>query len=205
MLIRRPSSKALLLLLGVSGIAASGCGGGSNDPVRYDLRGKVTCDGRPVRKGMIYFTPDSTQGNDGPSASAAVISGIYKTAPSAGVIRGPHIVTINDDDRNRKGQAPEGGSQSQFGIYKTTAEIGAETSSLDFDVPAANISARRKLRANLLACPPSLPSRASRPSQRRRLLALPQITVATPYYNYAALEVLAWTCRVLALAGLCTN
>src|SRR5204862_6440564 len=55
---------ALAALLAV----AAGCGG---PPGRgAAVRGRVTCDGRPLAHGLIVFTPDPERGRHGPGAHA---------------------------------------------------------------------------------------------------------------------------------------
>lgn len=54
-----PSGLILLVL------AAAGCGGVSDAPVLAKVTGVVMLDGKPLTKGSVQFTPDSSQGTSG--------------------------------------------------------------------------------------------------------------------------------------------
>ena len=60
-------------------IAAVLIGCGKSGPERYEVSGAVTYHGRPVRGGRILFTPDTTQGNNGPGSVAEISNGMYYT------------------------------------------------------------------------------------------------------------------------------
>ena len=64
MIVRPSRAVALAALLAV----ALGCGG---PPGRgAAVRGRVTCDGRPLAHGLIVFTPDAERGQHGPGTHA---------------------------------------------------------------------------------------------------------------------------------------
>jgi hypothetical protein len=60
--VRRFRAVALAALL------AAGCGGPPDRGAA--VRGRVTCDGRPLAGGLIVFTPDAEHGQHGPGAHA---------------------------------------------------------------------------------------------------------------------------------------
>ena len=113
-----------------------GCGG--SGPSRYELKGKVTFGGLPVKAGTIYFDPDTSKGNSGPQASGPIRDGEYKTNPNFGVIGGPHIVRIIGYDGKRP-DGPEGEmlphGRVLFSEYQTVKDIPKGAASVDFDVP----------------------------------------------------------------------
>ncbi len=69
-----------------------GCG--QRGPARHNLSGTVTFRGQPVPAAWIHFDPDTSQGNSGPSSSAKVENGRYKTFPDKGIFRGAYMVTV---------------------------------------------------------------------------------------------------------------
>ena len=88
----------ILCVLTISAITA-GCGGGSDSATTYHVSGKVEYDGQPLPAGKIYFTPDSSQGNQGPQGTATIKDGRYDTRESRfGIMGGPYIVRIDGYD-----------------------------------------------------------------------------------------------------------
>ena len=62
-----------------------GCG----NEKTYRVSGKVTFKGQPVPEGRIFFMPDPSKGNKGPSGSAEIKNGRYDTdAGGRGVVGG---------------------------------------------------------------------------------------------------------------------
>jgi hypothetical protein len=59
---------------------------------RVAVRGKVTCDGVPVKRGMITFRPTSEL--KGPAAGTAIIDGKFVISAEKGPTVGPHEVEI---------------------------------------------------------------------------------------------------------------
>src|SRR5690348_2686083 len=98
----RPGLGAGVLAALVCGLAA-GCGGGKG----HRVSGKVTFKGAPVPAGRIYFTPDSTKGNTGPTGYADIKDGAYDTAAAGGqgVTGGPVVVAIEGNDPSAQGKA----------------------------------------------------------------------------------------------------
>jgi hypothetical protein len=129
--------------LGLAAVAAClfcGCGGEDG----YHVSGKVTFDGKPVPAGMIYFTPDGAQNNEGPTGYAAIVDGEYDTSADGGkpVAGGPMIVRIDGNDPTVKAQPAPGDTsgevlvQTLFPTYETTADLPKDDTTQDFDVPA---------------------------------------------------------------------
>jgi len=86
---------SLSLCLVIAGqFCLSGCGGQSDGPARYQIRGAVTAGGQPVKEGRIFFSPDTEKGNTGPGAVAFIRDGEYETQDGHGIVGGPHVVDI---------------------------------------------------------------------------------------------------------------
>lgn len=116
-----------------------GCGKSEGNRVT----GMVAFDGKPVPAGKIYFTPDTSKGNSGPTGYADIVDGRYDTAADSGkgTIHGAMIVAVEGIDPAAK---PAGGGEGAedvtstvlFARYETTAEIADGESTLDIEVPA---------------------------------------------------------------------
>ncbi len=135
--IKRPRRLDCPLLACLAALLLAGCGGDSG-PERYSITGKVTFQGQPVPAGRITFTPDASQGNEGPGAIAEIRNGTYATEPGKGVTGGPTVVMIAGYD----GQAvPENDiGVSIFQPYTTTVDLPAPSEAggkfeQDFVVP----------------------------------------------------------------------
>lgn len=114
-----------------------GCG---NDGTQH-LSGTVTFQGKPVPAGKIYFLPDSSKNNTGPSGWADIKDGRYDTsaAGGSGVITGPMVVAIEGiDPRPPAGADPSGEITTTvlFPRYETTIDLSSEDVTKDFEVPA---------------------------------------------------------------------
>lgn len=129
------SREQIALMLGGLGLAAlvvvAGCGGEAGDP-RRELSGQVTHAGKPVPSGRIVFSPDASQGNNGPATIADIERGHYRTRPGKGVIAGPHVVTIMGTDGT---MATESNDASLFPPYQTHVTVRSDDASYDFVVP----------------------------------------------------------------------
>lgn len=112
----------------------AGCGGAGNGPVRYELSGNATYQGRPIRGGRILFAPDTNQGNKGPGSVADITHGEFRTRRGKGTVGGPHVVTIYGEDGT---MATEEHDNALFPPYKTHLDLPKEDATRDFDVPAA--------------------------------------------------------------------
>ena len=124
---------------------AIGCG---NDKT-YRVSGKVTFKGEPITEGRIFFMPDTSKGNKGPSGSAEIKNGQYDTdAGGRGVVGGAMIVHIEawDPAKQVSNPAKSGLSvaPSLFPHYETTADLPKSDSNKDFDVPADAIKGTQK-------------------------------------------------------------
>lgn len=85
------------ILVAVGLLAAAGCSR-QRGPSRYDLRGSIVWNGKPVPVGTIVFAPDLARGNNGPGASVDITAGSYATRPGFGTIGGPHVAIITAYD-----------------------------------------------------------------------------------------------------------
>ena len=86
----------------------AGCG--KSGPVRHDVSGEITFDGKPLPIGKLIFMPDGSAGNDGPQGFMAVRDGQFSTASAAegkGVGSGAYTVEIRGFD-GVPYQGPEG-------------------------------------------------------------------------------------------------
>lgn len=89
--------KLTLIALAVLAMAVIGCGG-SRGPVRHDVSGTVTFEGKPIESGVVVFDPDVSKQNKGPQAFARVTQGEFSTADSGkGMVGGPHVLTISGE------------------------------------------------------------------------------------------------------------
>ncbi len=130
---RRVAAAALVLL-------AVGCGGGSG----YRVSGKVTFKGQPVPMGKIYFSPDTSKGNTGPTGYADIKDGAYDTGTPGGrgFGGGPVVIAIEGFDPNQLGRADKDDKsgevliKSLFPRYETTADLPKAVNTKDIDVPA---------------------------------------------------------------------
>lgn len=88
-----PVGLCLGLLVAI-GAAIPGCG--RDGPVTYPVRGKVTCEGKPVPRGTVIFNPvDATRP---PARGAIGPDGIYELTTSRtgdGAVPGEHKIVVN--------------------------------------------------------------------------------------------------------------
>ncbi len=111
---------------------ALGCGGSAAPHVE----GEVTFDGKPLPAGRIYFTPDTTRGNDGPQGYAEIHDGKFDTRKGGkAAFGGPTVVVIQGYDGNKDANAAVMGSPL-FREYTVTVDLPKEPSIQRFDVPA---------------------------------------------------------------------
>lgn len=120
--------------------ALTGCGSGEDPgPPRFDVSGKVSFAGKPVKYGQILFVPDSAKGNQGPAGSATIVDGVYNTASEGkGAVGGAVIVRLTGQDFDpAEAVANESGNRTVlFRDYEVELEIPKQTTTRDFDVPA---------------------------------------------------------------------
>ena len=120
-----------LALIGL--LVLAGCGGDSSEGrPRFDTSGKVTWGGEPVSGGVVIFTPDASQGNNGPPVQIPIVDGQYDTAVrDRGHMGGPHTVRI----QGREGSPPDTTPLFEFYEGVGSIDLGKETSTHDFEVP----------------------------------------------------------------------
>jgi hypothetical protein len=137
----KPSRAVLLALLPALVCCLSGCGGGG----KYDVSGKVTFKGQPVPAGKIYFIPDGSKGNSGPTGYAVIQGdGTYNTSSRGGkpTVGGPMIVAIEGWDPKSQGKTEEGDTSGEktvaalFPRYEKKVALPSSNSTQDFEVPA---------------------------------------------------------------------
>src|SRR5438309_2110529 len=84
----------------------AGCASGASP---FDLKGKVTFNGKPVPAGRIFFLPDPTKANTGQGGFADIKDGTYATNKNgAGTLGGALIVRINGFDGKSTPDEPLG-------------------------------------------------------------------------------------------------
>lgn len=129
---RRPWRAVLINVVPVALCClALGCGGSTTR-----VSGKVTFKGAPVPSGKIYFRPDTSKGNNGPTGYADIKDGSFDTSSSGGAGASPGAVIVEIT-----GVAPTGGdgdvtAKQLFYPYSTTADLPKGSHTQSFDVPA---------------------------------------------------------------------
>ncbi len=120
---------------------ALGCGGDGTNRVT----GTVTFKGAPVPAGKIYFIPDASKGNTGPTGFADIKDGKYDTGikGSRGSVAGPVVIAIEGTDPNAKPEPKKGEEVSAeatvkllFARHEVHAEMPNSSSTKDIEVPA---------------------------------------------------------------------
>jgi hypothetical protein len=122
---------------------AVGCGGKGNR-----VSGKVTFKGNPVPSGKIYFIPDESKGNSGPTGYADIRNGDYDTSDRGGrgAVAGPVNVVIeaNDGSPQTDEKSGEVVAKALFPRYETTADLPDSSSTQNFDVPADAVTPKKQ-------------------------------------------------------------
>jgi hypothetical protein len=114
-----------------------GCGAGNT----YRVSGKVTFKGQPVPSGKIYFFPDGSKNNTGPTGYANIKDGQYDTSDSGGrgAAGGPVIIAVEGIDPS--GPPAKGDSSGEvtakvlFARYEIAADLPKSASTKDIEVP----------------------------------------------------------------------
>jgi hypothetical protein len=115
-----------------------GCGGVKV----YRVSGKVTFDGKPVPAGKIYFIPDSSKGNTGPTGYANIKDGEYDTGASggSGAPAGPVIIAVEGLDPSaapdKKDKSEDVSAKVLFQRYELAFDMPKEKTTKDIEVPA---------------------------------------------------------------------
>jgi hypothetical protein len=119
-------------ILALTCVLVAGC---SQGPRRYHVSGTVTHQGKPLPAGVIFFTPDIRQGNDGPQGYAIIKEGHYDTTEPGGkgVLGGAHTVRIEGFDGKPGNELPLG--KPLFTDYQTTVDFPKGEATQNFDVP----------------------------------------------------------------------
>lgn len=121
-------------LLAVSIFA--GCGP-SDSAIHFT--GAVTYGGKPVPAGMIQFSPDRSQGNNGHGCMAIIKDGRYSTHDGLGTVGGAYVVRVLGFDGIARTDSAEG--TPIFKAVDQNFELPMESGEFDIDVP---VNAKRK-------------------------------------------------------------
>lgn len=130
---------------------ALGCGGDGT----HRVSGTVTFKGQPVPVGKIYFTPDGSKGNSGPSGYADIKDGKYDTGAAGGhgSVAGAVLISIEafdpaaKPDKDKVDKSDTSGEvliKSLFPRYEVAADMPKGASTKDIDVPAGAATAKPK-------------------------------------------------------------
>lgn len=123
----------VVFLVFVTGMAGLGCGGDTG-PARFQLSGKVTFAGQPVKFGSIQFDPD--KGNEGPQGFAEIRDGVFDTAKGGqGAVRGKIVAKINGYESAPVSANSEEPIPALFVNYEVHFEMQDKATAKDFDVP----------------------------------------------------------------------
>ncbi len=112
----------------------AGCGGDSDAPSRYDVSGEITFEGEPVVYGMVVFEDKNT----GFKTACTIDDGYYESQSDKGHQGGNFTVTITGFAD--AGSAGAEGQRLWNGAWTTEVELPAESTTMDFDVPKAEVS-----------------------------------------------------------------
>lgn len=116
----------------------AGCGGGSDGPARFPVKGKVTFSGEPVQEGMVTF------GNENFSSSGNITTtgeykladdlpvGTYKVQISPPDIQTPPSFSVTGEEPPKPKEYPNIPQK-----YRTlaTTDLSAEVESSENDIP----------------------------------------------------------------------
>jgi len=123
-----------VLPLALLAIGLVGCGGGTG-PNTFELKGKVTYDGKPVPMGTVSLSPDT--GNQGPGASAGVKDGEFTTEDGRGHVGGAYkiLVTGYDGVPVEGGEGPDPNGTQLFAPYEMTVDLPKANHEMTIEVP----------------------------------------------------------------------
>lgn len=131
------ATRPAVVLASISAVMLSGCGS-DDGPTTYEFSGNITYKGKPVPKGSITLSPDSSKGNTGPGAVAEIKDGKFATPSGAGVVGGPYVLQIQGYD-GVPVQGGEGGMDETgtalFPPYEMKVDLPKEDSTKDITVP----------------------------------------------------------------------
>jgi hypothetical protein len=138
---RRAARAALTALPALGCLLLLGCGGEKT----YRVSGNVTFKGQPLPVGKIYFIPDGSKGNTGPSGYADIKDGKYDTDATGGrgCAGGPMIIAIEGTDPNAPPAKAKKGEESAeatvkllFPRYEVKEDLPKSDVSKNYEVPA---------------------------------------------------------------------
>jgi hypothetical protein len=110
-------------------VAVGILGCGPSEEKLHRVSGTVNFGGKPIPKGRISFDPTT----DGPMGFASIVDGKYDTAEGGGIRGGKYNIRVNGFDGIPGPDAPAG--QALFPEFTGTAELPAEDSTYDLDIP----------------------------------------------------------------------
>lgn len=131
-LFMNPVSRWSFLLLTLCMV---GCGGGgASDVTRYQVSGTATFKGQPIPSGMVYFEPDSVEGNKGPPGFAPIKDGQFDTSRGGkGTVGGAHVIRVEGYDGATTADQPYG--KPIFGVHSFPENLPKEAKTLNIEVP----------------------------------------------------------------------
>jgi hypothetical protein len=117
---------------------ALGCGGGGGTS---HVSGKITFMGNPVPAGKIYFVPDASKGNSGPTGYADIKNGEYDTSDAGckAPVVGPVIIAIEGIDTSAPPDKsePDVTAKLLFTGYEEPYDVPKSSTTKNIDVPAS--------------------------------------------------------------------
>jgi hypothetical protein len=133
----QPAGRTTRILGAILALVLGGCGSGG--PALYELSGIVIYDGKPVPKGLVMLTPDTSKGNKGPDCRVAIVDGRYRTEEDKGFVGGPHVVRIVGYDgvptRWQGEDLPDG--KSLFSPYQAKVDFPQQDGEFNFAITKA--------------------------------------------------------------------
>ncbi len=95
-----------VLALALAGFSIPGCGAGISAD-RAAVKGTVTFNGQPIKKGRINFVP--AEDNKGPASGGVILDGKYDSPAEMGVAVGKNMVEIRaPEETGKKTKNPYG-------------------------------------------------------------------------------------------------
>lgn len=130
---RRSLHVLCVLLPVVSCCLAVGCG----TKGIHRVSGKVTFNGQPIPTGKVYFFPNGSKGNSGPSGFADISDGSFDTSSRGGRGAPPGAMIVRIEGFKPLAVPKEDiTTEPLFYPYEVAADLPASSSTHTFDVPA---------------------------------------------------------------------
>ena len=133
-MIRVVHASPVALLLGAL-LVLTGCQQEQADG--FLVSGTVTYQGKPVPRGTLLLTPDSSKGNSGPAVVADIVDGKFETPPTAKTRHqgGVYRVFIDGFDGHAQPEAELPLGRALFMGYETEVTLPKEDASdITFEV-----------------------------------------------------------------------